>query len=47
MRRKLLVTVAAGLMSLALSIPVFAGEWKQDETGWWYQNEDGSYLSSG
>ena len=18
--------------------------WKQDDTGWWYQNEDGSYL---
>lgn len=47
MRRKLFVAVAAGLMSLALTIPAFAGAWKQDETGWWYQNEDGSYLSSG
>ena len=23
------------------------GQWKQDSTGWWYRNADGSYLSSG
>ena len=21
----------------------FAAEWKQDNSGWWYQNDDGSY----
>lgn len=34
-------------MTLALSMPVFAGEWKQDTTGWWYQNDDGSYPNNG
>ncbi len=24
----------------------FAGQWKQDEKGWWYQNDDGSYPFS-
>ena len=23
-----------------------AGEWKQDQTGWWYQNDDGSYQTN-
>lgn len=25
------------------SIPTFAGEWKLNKIGWWYQNTDGSY----
>lgn len=24
-----------------------AGEWKQDQTGWWYQNDEGGYAKSG
>ena len=47
MRKKLLVAAVAGLMALTLSMPVFAGEWKQDGTGWWYQNDDGGYPSNG
>lgn len=47
MRKKLLVAAVAGLMTLALSMPVFAGEWKQDATGWWYQNDDGGYPNNG
>lgn len=47
MRKKILVAAAAGLMVLALTIPAFAGEWKQDESGWWYQNDDGGYPSNG
>ncbi|MBS6646774.1 MAG: hypothetical protein KH366_24665 [Clostridiaceae bacterium] len=41
-RFKLFLTTLA--MATAMSITVFAGEWKQDTTGWWYQNDDGSYL---
>lgn len=47
MKKKMLVAAVAGLMTLALSMPVFAGEWKQDETGWWYQNDDGGYPNNG
>ena len=35
------------LMCLLFSLTVFAGEWKKDSAGWWYQNNDGSYLRSG
>lgn len=43
----MLVAAAAGLMVLALAIPASAGEWEQDETGWWYQNDGGSYPNNG
>lgn len=33
-------------MTLAISTTAFAGQWKKDGTGWWYQNQDGSYLKS-
>ena len=25
----------------------FAGQGRQDDTGWWYENEDGTYLNNG
>ena len=31
------------LFTLALSFSCFAGIWKQDAKGYWYQNDDGSY----
>lgn len=34
-------------MSLAMSMTAFAGQWMQDTTGWWYQNDDQSYLAGG
>lgn len=40
-KTKVLVTTMALVASM--SITTFAGEWKQDATGWWYQNDDGSY----
>lgn len=42
-----LTAMAAGILTMALSVPTFAAEWKQDEIGWWYQNDDGSYLNNG
>lgn len=35
--------------AIALSLPVlsFAGQWKLDNNGWWYQNDDGSWTSNG
>ena len=31
------------LFTLTLSFSCFAGSWKQDAKGYWYQNDDGSY----
>lgn len=43
MIKKLLTLLAAGILAVSMSITVWAGEWKQDTTGWWYQNDNGSY----
>ena len=50
MKVKTLVKRISGLtvlMCMLFSLTVFAGEWKKDSAGWWYQNSDGSYLRSG
>lgn len=37
------IAICAGIMSLALAAPSFAGSWQQNSVGWWYQQDDGSY----
>lgn len=44
-RRKVLILTAA--ISLLTCFSAFAGEWKQDDTGWWYDNGDTTYESDG
>lgn len=41
------LTFAAATLTLttAMTMTVFAA-WQQDNTGWWYQNSDGSYPAS-
>ena len=39
------LTAIAGAL-LSGSMTAFAGQWQQDEKGWWYQNDDGSYLAN-
>lgn len=47
MRKSIGKRLAAGIMAAAMMMAstatVFAAEWKQNETGWWYENEDGTY----
>lgn len=43
MRKHLQRTLITGLFMLGLSIPAFAGQWKEETSGWWYDNGDGSY----
>ncbi|MDO5406678.1 MAG: hypothetical protein Q4F28_05040 [Eubacteriales bacterium] len=47
MRRGLWTVAAAGCLAAAMTMTSFAAEWKQDQVGWWYQNDDGSYLKDG
>lgn len=43
--KKVLITVVPA--TLALSFTSMAGQWHQDMNGWWYENDDGSYLRNG
>ena len=47
MKRKGLAVLGlvAGLSVLS-SMSAFAGQWIQEERGWWWQNDDGSYPVS-
>ena len=40
-RVKLVLTALAA--TIAMNFTAYAGQWQQDSTGWWYQNDDGSY----
>lgn len=30
-------------ITMTINIPAYAGTWKQNMSGWWYQNDDGTY----
>ncbi|MBS6643996.1 MAG: hypothetical protein KH366_10495 [Clostridiaceae bacterium] len=32
--------------SVMITMTAFAGQWQQNTTGWWYQNDDGNYFAS-
>lgn len=44
--KKLSVFFVALCFSIIAGITAFAGQWEQNTTGWWYQNDDGSYPAS-
>lgn len=46
MKKKILTTALAGLMVLTSFTTAFAGQWQQDEVGWWYQNDDGTWPAN-
>lgn len=44
--KKLSMFLTVVCLSILPSMTAFAGQWEQNETGWWYQNDDGSYPVS-
>lgn len=46
MKRNWKSLILAGILSFSISVPAFAGSWQLDATGYWYQNDDGSYPTS-
>ena len=46
-KKGLVVSGLAVVLSALVSMPAFAGQWKSDFKGWWYQNDDGSYPNNG
>ena len=45
--KKVLRILLGAAFSIAFSTAAFAGVWKQDSLGWWYDNQDGTWLSNG
>lgn len=47
MKKKALITASLSLcLALAASITSFAGSWQKNETGWWWQNDDGTWPAN-
>lgn len=38
--------IAALCMTVSMTMTAFGAQWMQDNSGWWYQNDDGSYPTS-
>ena len=45
-KNNLKVLMVAGLLAISQASTAFAGAWKQDSTGWWYQNDNGTYKTN-
>ena len=41
--KKILAVILGTMLSAALSLPAFAGVWRQNSIGWWYDNQDGTW----
>lgn len=41
--RKVQLFLAASLLTAAFSMTAFAADWKNNDTGWWYEHDDGTY----
>jgi len=44
--KKITLLLAAAALTISMAIPALAGEWKQTDGKWWYQNDDGGYPAS-
>lgn len=45
MKKKLSIGLSVAMI-IAHSMTIYAGDWKKDNIGWWYQNSDGSYTTN-
>lgn len=48
MKKRNLITAiaAAAMMTLAMSMSAYAGQWQQNGTGWWYDNGNGTWPAN-
>lgn len=44
-RRNMAAVILAAAASAAMAGTAWAGEWKSDERGWWYEEDSGNYAS--
>ena len=41
--KKMITLITAGVLSLAAFTQAYAADWKKDNTGWWWQEDNGTY----
>lgn len=45
-KRSILQLLAVLVLTVSMGITAYAGQWRSDANGWWYDNQDGSYPVS-
>ncbi|WP_097005211.1 hypothetical protein [Lacrimispora amygdalina] len=45
MKKKLLMLAVSAVMTFGAATAAYGSQWQQDSTGWWYQNDNGSYAT--
>ena len=45
-KRVTTVLATTAVLSVGFAVSAYAGTWQQNETGWWYQKDDGSYPAN-
>ena len=46
-RKQILSAIlAASFLTAGISMSAFAGSWQKDSIGWWYRNDDGTYVQN-
>ena len=45
--KKMLALLLGAALTLTAAAPAFAGMWRSDGKGWWYDNQDGTYIAGG
>lgn len=46
MKKKLTAAILTAALAAAMSVPALAGQWLSDSNGWWYRNDDGTFLAN-
>ena len=46
MRKMVCKVLFGAMMAIMMTSTVFGAGWKQDNIGWWWQNDDGSWLAN-
>lgn len=44
--KRIATIIMTGIMATVISITAFAGEWKVDQNGWWYDNGNGTWPAN-
>ncbi|MDO4324701.1 MAG: hypothetical protein Q4E24_01485 [bacterium] len=44
--KKIATMIMTGIMAAVISMTAFAGEWKADQNGWWYDNGNGTWPAN-
>lgn len=46
MRKRFKMALCAAVLTAAMGMTAYAGQWKSDAKGWWWQEDDGTYPAN-